>query len=90
VDPELYEWLFEAVETKFGTAPRFVRPEDGPGPSAESAALVIIETEGGDAVAEVPTRTTQRAVDRLLGNLEARLVRQSKLDVSSLLNFFRD
>jgi hypothetical protein len=90
VDPRLYERLFEAIDTKFGTAPRFVRSEDGPSPSVESAPLVIIETEGGDAAARVPRRATQRAVDRLLGDLEAELVRESTLDVSSLAGFLQD
>jgi hypothetical protein len=94
VDPKLYERLFEAIETKFGTAPRFVRSEDAPNSGTESAVLVIIETEVGDAAAEVPgrapRRATQKAVDRLLGDLEAELVRESTLDVSSLAGFLQD
>jgi hypothetical protein len=90
VNPRLYERLFEAIDTKFGTAPRFVRSEDAPNSGTEPAPLVIIETEGGDAAARVPRKATQRAVDRLLGDLEAELVRESASDVSSLLSLLHD
>jgi hypothetical protein len=90
VDPKLYERLFEAIDTKFGTAPRFVRSEDAPNSGTEPAPFVIIETEGGDAAARVPRKATRRAVDQLLGDLEAELVRKSASDVSSLAGFLRD
>jgi hypothetical protein len=90
MDPEFYERLCRAIEEKFGTAPRFVRSEDAPNSGTEPAPLLIIETEHGDAAARVPRKATRRAVDRLLGDLEAELVRESASDVSSLAGFLRD
>lgn len=90
MNPRLYERLFEAIDTKFGTAPRFVRSEDAPNSGTESAPLVIIKAEVGNAAARVPRKATRRAVDRLLGDLEAEPVRKSGSDVSSLAGFLRD
>ena len=77
MNPDTYERICTAVEKKFGVMPIFVRAERMPDMADGENPVVILEVEGHTAIAQVPDAPAWAGVDRLLGDLEARLVRQS-------------
>jgi hypothetical protein len=80
MNPDYYEWICTAVEEKFGVTPEFVRAEVMLGLDVEENPVVILTVGEHTAVAQVPDAPAWEGVDRLLGDLEARLVRQMPVD----------
>ena len=77
MNPDTYERICTAVEKKFGVMPIFVRSERLPYVGDGENPVVVLEVEGHTAVAQAPSAPAWAGIDRLLGDLEARLVRQS-------------
>jgi hypothetical protein len=80
MNPDYYEWICTAVEEKFGVTPEFVRAEVMLGLEADENPVVILNVGEHTAVAQVPDASGWAGVDRLLGDLEAELVRQRPID----------
>lgn len=80
MNPDYYEWICTAVEEKFGVTPEFVRAEVMLGLEADENPVVILNVGEHTAVAQVPDASGWAGVDRLLGDLEAKLVRQRPID----------
>jgi hypothetical protein len=76
MNPDYYECICTAVEEKFGVTPEFVRAEYMLGLREDENPVVILNIGTHTVVVQVPDTSVWDGVDRLLGNLEAKLVRQ--------------
>jgi len=73
MDPDVYERLCTAVESRFETTPQFRRSGEVQGLSAASGVVMIVRSGDDYAAAAVPKCLQTYTVDRLLTHLETEL-----------------
>lgn len=78
MDPDIYERLCTAVESRFGTTPQFRRSGEVQGLSAASGVVMIVRSGDDYAAAAVPKRLRTHTVDRMLTHLETELKTQDR------------
>jgi hypothetical protein len=78
MNPDVYERLCSAIETKFDTTPQFRRSGEVQGLSAASGVVMIVQSGENYAAAAVPERLKTHTIDRMLAHLEAELVKQNR------------